>query len=258
MCRAVCRWSIRRSVGSEEIPEGRASVPRASAALGHAPTRPVVVDGPRRIAPDFVVDRIHRSRPERGEQMPARDHAAQRAACPRPRRPGPRSDERRRPEIGELLHARAHPHRRRAAVPKAATTSRRRAAPSGASDSIGAETMLVDVCARRARPGAAEERRPSRRGRLPTDRGPAFPLRRQLAEVETGALLGARGRPRHPGAAGRVRTPARPCAAGYRPSATRTRRATSGETPATSARSPGASTQRTPRRDVSSARRCAS
>ena len=33
MCRAVWRWSIRRSVGSEEIPEGKASAPRASAAL---------------------------------------------------------------------------------------------------------------------------------------------------------------------------------------------------------------------------------
>ena len=44
---------------------------------GHPPSRPVAVDGTRGVAPHCVLNRIQRAWPERGEQMAARDHAAQ-------------------------------------------------------------------------------------------------------------------------------------------------------------------------------------
>jgi hypothetical protein len=109
-----------------------------------------------------------------------------------------------RPEIGELLQLRAR-RPPSAAVPNAATTSRRRAAPSGASDSTAPNRCSLTVAPAR-RSGRGARTRPFRRGDAERP-GPPFPLRRQLAEVETGALLGARGGPRHVGAAGRVRAP---------------------------------------------------
>ena len=170
--------------------------------------------------------------------------------CARPDRGG-------RPQVRELLRRRAPRPRPRAAAPKAATTSRRRAAPSGAKRQHRPEPMLVDGAAAGCRAGPGARTAAMLGARVAERPRPALPLRRQLAEVETGALRRVAWRPTPRGRHG---AECAPCSAMCRRmSAARDENSPnrSGDTPPRSR--PAAREPRpngTPRRRESSARRC--